>query len=502
MFEKRRFVVLNKKIFFGCILSICLSLLHVNCLFAGFPNLKLPFSGGETWETSCAYDGSGGDDCKKTHVNTDRYALDFNWRKEVGSSGSDDCDKPAIAVSMGTVVLSEYSVDKKTGRGYGNCVKIDHGDGYFSFYAHLVSRSVEVGDVVAQGKEIGKVGHTGGDFGCHLHFAFYKIVDGVKTACKAEPMSDYINFVDGNSYSSDNYPPVFYTQPDGTVVKFDDSSRVYYSSNGKFWPILNEETYVLLGYRKSDCSVMAPDWSYVIPAPSSEKAGYVIRREIVPSENDYSIGRRIAYKVVPKMGHVSCSQTNVDPVKIYLFKGGKFHHIPNEDVYYELGYAEGFVDVVQITPELFTHYGEGEEAKAPDSTLYTNIPSGYVLSDSSASPTPAPTPTPPPSSGSPTPPSSGSPTPPSSSTPPSSPAPAPTDILLVPDQYRTIQEAFDAAGNGYTVLVDSGTYFENIKFSGKAITIRSKNGAENTIIDGGGKGAGIDFHLLAACLFD
>ena len=58
-------------------------------------------------------------------------------------------------------------------------------------------------------------------------------------------------------------------------------------------------------------------------------------------------------------------------------------------------------------------------------------------------------------------------------------------VILVPDDYPTIQEGIDAAVNGDTVLVSPGTYVENIDFLGKAITVISSNGPEVTIIDGG-----------------
>ena len=50
--------------------------------------------------------------------------------------------------------------------------------------------------------------------------------------------------------------------------------------------------------------------------------------------------------------------------------------------------------------------------------------------------------------------------------------------------YTTIQAAINAAANGDTVSVCDGTYNENIDFLGKAITVRSENGAATTIIDG------------------
>jgi len=65
------------------------------------------------------------------------------------------------------------------------------------------------------------------------------------------------------------------------------------------------------------------------------------------------------------------------------------------------------------------------------------------------------------------------------------------DTINVPGDYSTIQAAIDAAVNGDIVLVAEDTYYENINFKGKAITVASyflvdsdSTHIENTIIDG------------------
>jgi len=59
--------------------------------------------------------------------------------------------------------------------GYGNYIRIDHGGGYGTGYAHISDGGiyVSVGQWVNAGTVIAGVGNTGNSFGCHLHFECY-----------------------------------------------------------------------------------------------------------------------------------------------------------------------------------------------------------------------------------------------------------------------------------------------------------------------------------------
>lgn len=54
--------------------------------------------------------------------------------------------------------------------GYGNSIRINHGFGYTTLYAHLSGFNVKEGDAVKRGDVIGFVGNTGKSTGPHLHY--------------------------------------------------------------------------------------------------------------------------------------------------------------------------------------------------------------------------------------------------------------------------------------------------------------------------------------------
>ena len=59
--------------------------------------------------------------------------------------------------------------------------------------------------------------------------------------------------------------------------------------------------------------------------------------------------------------------------------------------------------------------------------------------------------------------------------------------IYVPDDYARIQWAVDSASAGDTIIVRDGIYYENLEVD-KQLTIKSENGSDNCIIDGGGIG--------------
>jgi murein DD-endopeptidase MepM/ murein hydrolase activator NlpD len=97
---------------------------------------------------------------------------------------ADRSQPPIWAAGSGKVVKAVTGCARVSigcGGGYGNHVIIDHGNGLQTLYGHMEYINVTLGQQVAQGEFIGKMGRTGnvrGITGIHLHFEVRK--NGVK----------------------------------------------------------------------------------------------------------------------------------------------------------------------------------------------------------------------------------------------------------------------------------------------------------------------------------
>ena len=113
---------------------------------AAAPTFKVPFPCGQSWSGQT----------RENHRPPN--SIDFNR--------ADDLGDPVVASAPGTV---DRVVDLG-GESYGRYVRINHGNGYTTWYAHLNSFNTAVGRTVDYGTVIGYVGTTGNSTGPHLHY--------------------------------------------------------------------------------------------------------------------------------------------------------------------------------------------------------------------------------------------------------------------------------------------------------------------------------------------
>ena len=83
---------------------------------------------------------------------------------------------------------------KRSKRGYGNYVKINHGFGYETLYAHMSKYIVKKGQKVKRGEIIGYVGNTGISTAPHLHYEVRK------DNKKINPVNFYFNDLTPEEY--------------------------------------------------------------------------------------------------------------------------------------------------------------------------------------------------------------------------------------------------------------------------------------------------------------
>ena len=104
---------------------------------------------------------------------TGRVTSTFGGRRSPGGIGSTNHKGIDIANRKGTPI---YAADGGTVTyagwmsGYGYLVRIDHHNGYVTYYGHNSSLLVSSGQHVYKGQQIAKMGSTGNSTGNHCHF--------------------------------------------------------------------------------------------------------------------------------------------------------------------------------------------------------------------------------------------------------------------------------------------------------------------------------------------
>lgn len=127
----------------------------------------------------------------KTH-----FGLDLGWSNKHGGK-----NQPIYAAADGVVYVTH---DKdRTGKSWGNYIKIKHDGNTYTLYGHLKEGSLLVrkGDTVKKGQHIATMGNTGKGGVYHLHYEIYS--GGANTKYRIDPL------------------PLTYAYPDQVVCELD-----------------------------------------------------------------------------------------------------------------------------------------------------------------------------------------------------------------------------------------------------------------------------------------
>ena len=150
-----------------------------------------------------------------------------------------------VAHSDGKVVFHQDGLNNDTNStgnaSYGNCIKLDHGKGYETLYAHMQKGLyVSNGQYVTKGQELGYMGNSGRAFGGHLHFEVRK--DGVRI--------DPTEYIDNDLFTIIELPnPVEINDKVNQVeIAWDDTMRVRtdHSTNNEIIGIAKKGYYNII----------------------------------------------------------------------------------------------------------------------------------------------------------------------------------------------------------------------------------------------------------------
>ena len=129
-----------------------------------------------------------------------RMASGYGWRidpftktrkRHYGMDFSASRGTPIYAPGNGVVKRAD-----SRSSGYGRHIRIDHGFGYVTVYAHLNKYNVKRGQKVKRGDIIGYVGSTGRSVAPHLHYEI------IKDGKKINPLNFYIGNLTSDEYNA------------------------------------------------------------------------------------------------------------------------------------------------------------------------------------------------------------------------------------------------------------------------------------------------------------
>jgi hypothetical protein len=178
-------------------------------------SLIFPFRGrgvvGQDWGTNGGHGGGIG-----TDFAIDVRGLDQNYAEQKNDAGENASasgwGREILAPAAGIVTYTRNDVPNNPRPGnhdsnsyaalhdpvmafMGNCVIIDHGNSEYSVMAHMQQGSVtvKVGERVAAGRVIGKLGNSGDSFGPHLHYQLQsgpQLFHGQSLPCRFQNIDD------------------------------------------------------------------------------------------------------------------------------------------------------------------------------------------------------------------------------------------------------------------------------------------------------------------------
>ncbi|WP_089124790.1 M23 family metallopeptidase [Vibrio algivorus] len=93
------------------------------------------------------------------------HPISGKWKRHLGTDLTCPLGTPIFATADGVIEMTRAS-----NQGYGNLLKIRHGLGFATLYAHLNQFAVKPGQFVEKGDRIGFCGNSGNSTGSHLHY--------------------------------------------------------------------------------------------------------------------------------------------------------------------------------------------------------------------------------------------------------------------------------------------------------------------------------------------